>query len=271
MEDDVRVTSLSLLAASINQHGAFECWQHMSSSPTCPSITTNGRLKMGLSGSADSQRFAISGVQIGSGEKKAARSPRDSFSSAERATAATLEREIVSWAWHEAHSAMANDIAMIMWSLASVGCEEQSLLRALIVRANALGEHFTPMEMVILWGALADLKVKIRQPETVCELLACVELEAAKFSIEQATRMLRAMRQCGVRTCGAVTALKLRRAGARALRQQATVSGIPHSCPLERNHVSPLTLIKFVLTPTSTAFSTTMPGQPLLALPPSSP
>ena len=58
----MRVTSLSLLAASINQHGAFERWQPFASSPTCPSITTNGRLKTGLPGSADSQRHALSGV-----------------------------------------------------------------------------------------------------------------------------------------------------------------------------------------------------------------
>ncbi len=217
MEDatGVRVASLSLLAASINELGAFERWQHLASSPTRPSITANGRLRGGLPGSADSQRRGLlGGARIGLGDKKAARSPRDSFTSAERATAAALEREIVRWAWQEAHSAMAKDIAMIMWSLASVGCEEQPLLTALIARANVLGRHFTPMEMVMLWGALADLNVKLRQPETARELLACVEREAAKFSPQQATRMLRTMRQCGVRTCGAVAALKLRRASA---------------------------------------------------------
>jgi hypothetical protein len=217
MEDatGVRVASLSLLEASINELGAFERWQHLASSPTRPSITANGRLKRGLPGSADSQRRGLfGGARIGLGDKKAARSPRDSFTSAERATAAALEREIVGWAWQEAHSAMAKDIAMIMWSLASVGCEEQPLLTALIARANVLGRHFTPMEMVMLWGALADLNVKLRQPETARELLACVEREAAKFSPQQATRMLRAMRQCGVRICGAVAALKLRRASA---------------------------------------------------------
>lgn len=126
--------------------------------------------------------------------------------------AAALEVQIVSWAWQEGHSAMAKDIAMMLWSLASVGSEDQTLITAMIARANAVGRHFTPMEMAMLWGALADLKVKVRQPETARELLACVEREAANFSLPQASRMLHAMQQCGVRTCGAVTALKFRRA-----------------------------------------------------------
>ena len=205
----VRVTSLSLLAASINDLGKFERWQHLASSPTRPSINTNGCLKSGLPGSADSQRCALLGPRISLGDKKAA--PRGSFTSAERATAAALHREIVSWAWQEAHSAKAKDIAIMMWSLASVGCDDQPLLTALIARANALGRHFTPMETVMLWEALADLHIKLRQPEAARELLAFVEREAENFSFQQATRMLRAMRQCGVRTCGAVAALKLRR------------------------------------------------------------
>ena len=218
---------------TVDREGAFRQWQHLASAPTRPSIHPDGRLVAGLPGSMAAAAGGVGGgAGVGGGErgargapacvgdKRKGRSPRGSGEhaegEAERATEAKLEQELVSWAWREAHGALPQDLAMLVWSLASVQCQDRPLLTALIVRASAVARHFTPVQMAMLWQGLADLNVTVGDPATARELLDWVEREAARFSLRHATQTLRAMRRCGVPKCAALTALKLRRAQARA-------------------------------------------------------
>jgi hypothetical protein len=213
--------------ATIDREGAYLRWQHLASAPTGPSIRADGSVIAGLPGSAQAPGArGVVGVERGArtapvrvGDKARGRSPRGSDASApgaaERSLASQLEHDLVSWAWQEAHGAQPQDLAMLVWSLAAVQCKDQPLLTALIVRASAIVRHFTPAQMAMLWQGLAGLNVA-PEPAAARELLGWVEEEAARFSLRHATQTLRAMRSCGVRKCAALTALKLRRAQARA-------------------------------------------------------
>jgi hypothetical protein len=188
------------LATCVDGFGNFEHSHSglLSSPPWLRSIDQNGFLGI----------WQKSARHLGP-ERNSRACPRQRESSKPSGERALLLRDLEKWAQQEARQTTAQDLSMMLWCLASVGSQNQELMRALAVRANALAKYFTASQMAMSWRALGRLSVAV-DTAMVGELLQKVEELAPQLLPRHAGQIWRAMCKCGVRNSRAFAVVRHR-------------------------------------------------------------